>query len=367
MTPSAAAAIDNYLDYANAVFQVQMPDYFYAAWVYSRLVPANKVHLDDLLPETTPDCCPVNIGSTKRRLITQAFFDKDLKATFNKIVGPVQNGVGTQAGISIMAFRMTAALDAAPEFGVIQGDLKNGYNEVSRKNIMRALQEAEKFGDMLMFSHALLCHSSYFGMGSGLHLTNAPFRIDEGVQQGAVESSWFFAIPCNKGFQNLNNKLAPFGGGVMAIIDDNYIISPKEEIFEACKGFAADLTDIGLQLQPVKSACYIGEEFCNTEWDSLRGDIPNGLITDVHGNVTFGLAVCNVPVGSKAFVKAYLAWKGTHILRGFNVIQHLLGPGRWPHPDIPARQMLWILALACLQFTGDYWIRHVCPDYNRGC
>ncbi len=54
---------------------------------------------------------------------------------------------------------------------------------------MRALREAEKLSDILMFSHALLCHSSYVGMGSGLRLTNAPFRIDEGVQQGAVESS----------------------------------------------------------------------------------------------------------------------------------------------------------------------------------
>jgi hypothetical protein len=70
-------------------------------------------------------------------------------------------------------------------------------------------------------------------MGSGLHLTNTPFRIDEGVQQGAIKISWFFAIACNKAFQNLNNRLAPFGGGVMAIINDNYIIGPKEEIFEA--------------------------------------------------------------------------------------------------------------------------------------
>jgi hypothetical protein len=91
MTPSTAAAIDNYLDYANAVVQVQMPDYFYAAWVSSHLVSANKVHPDDLPPGTTPDCRPVNISSAKRRLITRAFFNKDMKATFKKIVGPVQN------------------------------------------------------------------------------------------------------------------------------------------------------------------------------------------------------------------------------------------------------------------------------------
>ena len=99
----------------------------------------------------------------------------------------------------------------------------------------------------------------------------------------------------------------------MAIFDD-------EEIFEACKGFATDLTDVGLEFQLGKLTNYIAEEFLTTEWDSLWGDIPNRWITDAHGNVTFGLAVCNVPIGSKAFVKAYLAGKGTHIWRRFNLI-----------------------------------------------
>jgi hypothetical protein len=79
-----------------AVVPVQMLDNFYAAWVSSHLIPANKVHLDDLPPGTTLDCHPVNIGNAERRLITRAFFDKDLKATFNKIVGPVQNEVGNR-------------------------------------------------------------------------------------------------------------------------------------------------------------------------------------------------------------------------------------------------------------------------------
>jgi hypothetical protein len=113
----------------------------------------------------------------------------------------------------------------------------------------------------------------------------------------------------------------------MVIFDDNYIIGPKEEIFGAWKGFSADFTDVVLEFQLGKSACYIAEEFCTTKYDSLWGDILNGLITNAHGNVTFGLAVCNVPVGSKAFAKTYFAWKGTHILWGFNMIKRLLDPG----------------------------------------
>jgi hypothetical protein len=43
----------------------------------------------------------------------------------------------------------------------------------------------------------------------------------------------------------------------MAIINDNYIISPKEEIFQACEGFAMDLIEVGLEFQPGKLAYYI--------------------------------------------------------------------------------------------------------------
>jgi hypothetical protein len=56
--------------------------------------------------------------------------------------------------------------------------------------------------------------------------------------------------------------------------------------------------------------------------------------------------------------------EGAHIRRGLDVIVCLLDPGQWPHLDIPAQQMLWVLTLACLQFTGDYWIRHDRPDYT---
>ena len=75
MTPSASSAFDNLFDYANAVVQVMLPDWFYVAWVACRLVPANKADPDDLPPNTTPDCRPVNIGNAERRLITRAYFD----------------------------------------------------------------------------------------------------------------------------------------------------------------------------------------------------------------------------------------------------------------------------------------------------
>jgi hypothetical protein len=48
----------------------------------------------------------------------------------------------------------------------------------------------------------------------------------------------------------------------------------------------------------------------------------------------------------------------------FAMLKCLLDLGQWSHLDVPACQMLWILTLACLQFTDDYWIRHIHPDYT---
>ena len=60
---------------------MQLPSYFYRAWVAARLMPANKADLDDLPTGTVPDCCPVNVGGAERRLATRAYFDEELQST----------------------------------------------------------------------------------------------------------------------------------------------------------------------------------------------------------------------------------------------------------------------------------------------
>jgi len=85
-------------------------------------------------------------------------------------------------------------------------------------------------------------------MGSGIRLINAPFLSKKGVQQGAVESSWFCAIVVDNLFKKLNQHIAPHGSGAMAIINNNYAMGPQAIIFPANKVFAADLGKIGLQL-----------------------------------------------------------------------------------------------------------------------
>ena len=108
----------------------------------------------------------------------------------------------------------------------------------------------------------------------------------------------------------------------------------------------------------------MAEQHRNEQWDLLRGDIPNGAL-EVDGHPVHGLTVCNVPAGSQQYVVKYLRQRLDKITSGFIKADNLLYPGRWPHPEIPSRQMLWILTLVCFQSMGDYWLRHVRPDWTR--
>ena len=78
-------------------------------------------------------------------------------------------------------------------------------------------------------------------MGYGTELTQAPFRCEEGVHQGAVESGWLFSLACNTAFQNLNATLKEVGGRAMRIIDDNYSLGPPAVIFQANKTLTKEL------------------------------------------------------------------------------------------------------------------------------
>ena len=100
--------------FADNVVQCRLPEYFYVAYVATRLVPANKVDPSTLAPGATPDARPINVGNALRRLITRAFFDAGLLATINEVVAPVQNGAGLKGGISLLFWGYRLPLRLGP-------------------------------------------------------------------------------------------------------------------------------------------------------------------------------------------------------------------------------------------------------------
>ena len=252
----------------------------------------DQVAIDELPPGTIPDCRPVNIGGAERRFITRAYFDDSLVQTYTEILGPVQNGVVIKNGISITAFGVQAALDADPSHGVVKGDLMNGFNEAERQIMLSETKQEDTLSNTVVFMQALLDPSGYVAMGNGTRLIDAPFsNCDDGGHQGAVETSFLFGLAVNKAFKNFHQRLQEVGGGLTAIVDDNYAIGPPRELFLANKQFAIELKEVGLTSQPTKAECYIDEAYRNDEWHQLRGDIPEGTL-EVNGCTVRGMVVC---------------------------------------------------------------------------
>ena len=194
-------------------------------------------------------------------------------------------------------------LDSAPGFGTIQGGITNNrYNEIEREGVLMEIHEEHTLDDTLAFSHAMLEPVAYVCMGNGTCLIKAPLFSREEVHQGAVKSSWFFAINMERAFKYLHQFLAPRGVGVMAIINDNYVMGPPAVIFPTNDPFAENLKKVGLQLWPAKSKCFVNEAHRDDRWDRLRGSIPNGTITDNSGTKYNGFTVYNVPIGQREYV-----------------------------------------------------------------
>ena len=100
-------------------------------------------------------------------------------------------------------------------------------------------------------------------------MTDVGFRVEEGVQQGAVLSGWLYSLGQNSAMQNHRMRAEAVGGGVTVVLDDNTTIALKEDIFILSKQLAKDLVTVGLELQPHKSKCYIDEQHRDNRWNEL--------------------------------------------------------------------------------------------------
>ena len=67
------------------------------------------------------------------------------------------------------------------------------------------------------------------------------------------------------------------------------------------------------------------------------------MVVDDGGTTHYRLSICNIPMGSERYVKTYLDKKKRQIIQGFDVISKTLDPGRYPHPEIPTRQMQYAM------------------------
>jgi len=75
----------------------------------------------------------------------------------------------------------------------------------------------------------------------------------------------------------------------------------------------------------------------------------------------YGVKAYGVPIGTKEYIAHWLELKSKKIISNLRKISDILDPNAIVPAEIPTRQCLWLLILTCLQFKGNYFLRHIHP------
>jgi len=240
---------------AGAYFATRFANGALPAWVnfvfsYVQLLALRKRAPTADEPE---DVRPIGISCALRRAVTKTIFaNASLKETCAGHIAPQQLGVAVAAVATKLIIGLRELLDAEPSIGVFTLDISNAFNSVSRAAVLRQLSDGSvpgKIGALARLAHATLGPQApvFAGGGSGgAPLTQLLFRSSEGVQQGSVEGSYFFAAAIQPALVALDAELTAVGGAARAGHDDVYAVGPLALVAAALSRFERALAGLGL-------------------------------------------------------------------------------------------------------------------------
>ena len=131
------------------------------------------------LPKKNRDVQHVAIAEVLRRTSAKALCYQ-LKAKFANFFAPIQHGVATEGGSELVTHNVQLLLDANPDWVLLQTDMSNAFNSVSRSHLLD--QVTEHFLEILRH-----CFQMYYNLSDLVYNLNGKsvFVIsEEGIQQG---------------------------------------------------------------------------------------------------------------------------------------------------------------------------------------
>jgi hypothetical protein len=232
------------------------------------------------------DARPVGIGCALRRAVSKAVVARaSHKAAAAGYFAPQQLGVAVPSGGAKLVLSLRELLDAEREFCIVAVDISNAFNSVSRAQLLRCLTEPrlpDELRALARLALATLAHEAlvFAGGGSGgAPLRELGFRSSEGVQQGAPESSFFFAAVVQPLLEEFDARLALDGGTVRGAHDDLYLLGRPRDVFPALADLTRRLEELGLRANAAKSQCWIDPRHL-ASLEACRGSVPLGSVPD---------------------------------------------------------------------------------------
>ena len=224
--------------------------------------------------------------------------------TLKQVYEPYQLSMGAPGGLEIAYHTVETLLQENPSWAVISGDRANAFNSFNRGEMARCVRDkVPNFMPYLNFA--------YSGSSDLIYGAEA-VKSEEGSRQGGPLSGHLYALTQHP---SVMSTVQEFGVAMVVVADDTYVVGPPATIMAANLHYANDLLQrTGLETKREKTVMYApsgvrpapDEMPGYTDFVDLQADgAPAALDTCVVKFVD-GLNVAGVPLGSPAFVQAFV-------------------------------------------------------------
>ena len=275
-------------------------------------------------------------------------FNKDImaqsKTEVRDFLEPVQLGISI-AGPALLTRSVSGVLQAFPDFICFRLDLKNAFNEMSRRAILDVLNSEESLKHLVTFAAAILAPVAALETGGEVWGETA-----EGVGQGDPPSGDFFSVGLHPDLLELDRACREGGGQARAGHDDVFAQGPANVVIPAVERFARSIWErCHLKLQWNKSHIFT--------WDGILPEgTPEGVGIagkTIDGVLEVGFDCYGVPMGTDKYVKSELMVMASEVAEDAKKTRELLNPNK---------QALWATLRLSTTQRFQFLCQHVHPS-----
>ena len=269
------------------------------------------------------------------------------KSEIREFLEPEQLGISV-GGAALLTRSVTGVLHAYPDFICFRLDLKNAFNEMSRRAVLDVLANEPTLSHLTSFAATILSPVAVLETGG-----KRWGETGDGLVQGDPPSGDFFSIGLHPDLLELDRSCRLGGGQARAGHDDVMAQGPAAVVIPAVQKFARTIWErCHLQLQWEKS--------CIFSWDGqLPAGTPDGvelagkLIDD---NFEVGFDCYGVPMGTDKYIETELMERAKEIVADAKKATELLSCNR---------HALWSALRLSIAQRFQYHCQHVHPSLSE--
>ena len=186
------------------------------------------------------------MGNILRRL-TSKLIAKGASDRMEALLAPHQLGVGIKGGCEAVIHSVREAVSQNPDKWVLQVDLENAFNRVSRSHVLSEV--ARLLPDCLPWV------ATCYGRASNLQFGKTSLSSSSGVQQGDPFASICFALVLHPVIQAIQDEVPSLATNAW-LHDNGTAVGTEEELMTVVAIIQRDGPERGLHLQPDKSSVW---------------------------------------------------------------------------------------------------------------